>query len=66
MRHCHSYHRNQNQNQKHVTNMKWKPLRNLKGINRVVLQNMSQHNVCVRIQITSILDCGSLGWRHRF
>ena len=39
MHHC------QNQNQKHkqksLTNIKWIPLSNLRGIRRVVLQNMS-------------------------
>ena len=37
----HQHHRRQNQNQKSLMNMKGKPLRNLKGIHRVGLHNMS-------------------------
>ena len=40
MRHRQSHHQNQNQNQNSLTIIKCKPLRNLKGIYRVVLQNM--------------------------
>ena len=47
MHHRQSHHhhqnqnQNQNQNQKSLTHMKWRPVRNLKGIHRVVLQKMS-------------------------